>query len=82
MPWFFLGFLVAGTWTGNPYVGLGAGLLAWWLFIQLHPWTGCWWCHESAKRRDASGKNWHFCVVCGGSGRRRRLFAMRRKGDR
>lgn len=78
---FVVGFLAVGTYTGSPVWGIVAGLGAAFIDVQLRPWTGCWWCHESPKRRDQSGKNWRWCWACGGSGRRRRLFAIRWGND-
>ncbi len=76
--WFVVGFVAVGAWTGSAWWGLAAGVAGYVASVQARPWTGCWWCHESPKRRDKGGANWMFCMVCGGSGRRRRLLAIRR----
>jgi hypothetical protein len=57
--------------------GIVAGLIAAWVTVQLFPFTRCWWCKGSPRVTDGSGRNWRNCAVCGGSGRRLRLFARR-----
>lgn len=80
-----LGLLAAGLLSGpaGPWVavpaGVLAGLLAWWLDVQLHPMTVCWWCRGRSRVRDQTGRNWRPCMVCGGSGSRRRAFARRKR---
>jgi hypothetical protein len=75
---FVLAFLVAGVWSQNPWIGLGAGLVAAALVTWWFPNTKCWWCgpRGGPRRMDGSGQYWHNCFVCGGSGKRKRLGAM------
>ncbi|MCW2905136.1 MAG: hypothetical protein JWO67_7401 [Streptosporangiaceae bacterium] len=79
MWWFVAGFLGVGAWSGSPWVGVAGGVVAYLVAVQFHPWTGCWRCGESPKDRDGSGSNWRYCWVCGGKGRRRRVFARRER---
>jgi hypothetical protein len=48
---------------------------SWLAHSWYYPLTGCWWCKEKSKRRNKSGQHWHACLVCGGSGKRRRFGA-------
>lgn len=57
--------------------GVAVGLLAAWVTVQLFPFTRCWWCRGNPRVTDSGGRNWRHCLVCGGSGRRRRVFARR-----
>jgi hypothetical protein len=71
-----------GPYTGSGtsvWLGVGAGLFAWWVDIQLHPITRCWLCSGDPKVRDHKGTSWRNCAACGGSGRRRRLLARRER---
>lgn len=61
------------------WLGAAGGLLAWWIDVQLHPWTSCWNCAGNPKIRDQAGKSWRNCWSCGGSGKRRRVFARRER---
>lgn len=65
--------------TSAVWLGVAAGLLAYWVDVQMHPITSCWNCSGNPKIRDQKGTSWRNCHSCGGSGRRRRLFARREK---
>jgi len=71
-------FVLVGTYTGSAWTGLVAAGMTYFVAVQLRPWTGCLWCRESPKRRDESGRNWRYCWVCAGSGRRLRVLALKR----
>lgn len=58
-------------WLGAALVGVFAWLAHSWYF----PLTGCWWCQEKSKRRNTTGRSWHNCLVCGGSGKQLRVGA-------
>ena len=45
------------------------------LFCRVFPYTACRNCKGSGKSYSPSGKAFRNCRRCGGSGRRRRLFA-------
>lgn len=81
MLWFVVGFLAVGAWSGDPWAGLAAGAICYVMAAQVWPWASCWYCRGAARRRDHTGKVWHFCLVCGGSGRRRRWLARRPRDD-
>jgi hypothetical protein len=61
---------------------VGLGVVAWWILASLYdPHTDCWWCNGSAKRRKSKSdggrsKGFHFCLVCDGSGRRRKFWSV------
>lgn len=56
---------------------VGGGLLVGWLFHSWRrPMTRCWWCNGSPRNYGSSGRSWSNCLVCGGSGRRRRVGAV------
>jgi hypothetical protein len=76
--WFEVWMSVAvGVWSGNPWIGLGAGLVAGVASVWLFPTTKCWYCgpRGGPRRMDSKGENWHDCFVCGGSGKRKRFLA-------
>lgn len=79
MWWFAIGFVAAGAWSGIPWVGLAVGAAAAWIDVQLHPITTCAWCHGDPKVRDIPGTSWRGCFWCGGTGKRGRVFARRRR---
>lgn len=59
---------------------VAAAALACWILDSLYdPLADCWWCSGSSKRRRENGKgkrkSFHLCLVCGGSGRRRRFWS-------
>lgn len=75
---FFVALVAAGTWAGNVWVGLAAGAAAGVVSVWLFPWAKCWWCgpRGGPKRMDSWGTSWRGCLVCGGSGKRKRVLAM------
>ena len=75
---FVVFFVGVGAWSGNPWAGVAAGLVAGAISVWAHPWTKCWWCgpRGGPRRMDSSGSNWRNCWACGGSGKRKRLVAM------
>lgn len=75
---FAVAFIAIGAWTGDPWVGLAAGAAAGVVSVWFYPTTKCWWCgpRGGPRRMDSSETNWHNCLACGGSGRRKRLGAM------
>lgn len=68
------------AWTGDSTVGRGAGagvlILLWLGHSWRFPFTSCWWCSGSPKRRDKGGRNWAPCWMCSGTGRRRRFGSV------
>lgn len=58
---------------------IAAGLVAYWVDVQLHPYTSCWNCSGSPKITDHKGTSWRYCAICGGSGKRRRVLARRER---
>lgn len=86
MWWAIAAFVGLLAWSlprwGSPtalYIA-GVGYVAVYLVtVLLFPWTSCWKCGGDSKVRDAGGKNWRYCQICGGSGNRRRLFARRER---
>lgn len=68
----------AWAWSNALWIGLGAWFLAYFVSVQLHPRTSCWKCGGDSKVRDESGRNFRFCFVCEGSGKRFRFFAIKR----
>lgn len=53
-----------------------AGLAAWWLETQLHPFAHCWWCRGKPRTSWSwCTTAWRECRICGGRGKRRRVLA-------
>lgn len=81
-----------GVWTwaaihwghgpGAIVAGAGAALITYLFSTFKSPRTDCWWCGGNAKRRDGTGRNHHFCLVCGGRGWRLRWGARARSRHR
>lgn len=57
---------------------LGLGVLVVWILTSLYdPHVDCWWCNGSPKRRaKRKSKHYHFCLICGATGRRRRFWSV------
>jgi uncharacterized membrane protein len=74
---FLVVFTAVGVWSGQPLVGVAAGLVAGAVSVWFYPTTRCWYCgpRGGPKRMDSGRKNWHDCFVCGGSGKRKRFGA-------
>lgn len=63
-----------------------AGILLLWYLLDCwcSPWSDCWWCHGSPKRRahGRSRRTFRYCLWpvwlggCGGSGKRRRVGSL------
>lgn len=57
-------------------LGFIAGLTAWWIETQLHPWARCWWCRGNPRTSWSwCTPAWRECQICGGRGKRRRVLA-------
>lgn len=82
-PWAWVAGLGLAVWLG-PIGGIDIGLVAvfvggaagYVLSCRWDPMLDCWWCNGSPKRRNRNKKKrFHFCFVCGGTGRRYALGA-------
>lgn len=72
--------LVAGANWGWPvdvmsFTALAAFVAMYFLRCAQDPYTPCWWCRGKSRRFNSEG-NFHFCWVCGGSGKRDRFGAV------
>lgn len=71
-------WMLVGQGVFGGAVGALAGLAAWWLESQLHPFTNCWWCHGRPRTSWSwCTTAWRECWACGGRGKRRRVLARR-----
>lgn len=64
--------LSQSVWLAAP-----AAVCAYLAHVWVFPYAKCRYCgpRGGPRRTDASGDYWHDCMVCGGSGKRRRLFS-------
>lgn len=81
-PWSWLAGGLAGAWAAGHFGTDGLlvaaytfGGLAYLANCRWNPMADCWWCKGGPKRRDKQ-RHFHWCFVCGGSGRRYRLGAF------
>ena len=80
-----IGVVVVGARTGALYgpelgwtAGAALGVVCWVVHSWYSPLADCWWwwCKGKPKRRTkrGTGKTFHMCLICDGSGRRRRFL--------
>jgi hypothetical protein len=65
--------LAVMLWSGSWALGFGAGVLGYLISCLIYPSARCLKCHGSPRHFAEGGRVWRNCIVCGGSGRRRRL---------
>lgn len=70
----FVGLLLVGKFGVWPAAGVVVLGWLWWSYRR--PNTRCFACKGSPRKHDKSGRNWSYCLVCKGSGKRRRLGAV------
>ena len=77
MTWGVLVGLAVFVWSQSPWLGSGAAVAAYLAHVWVFPYARCRYCgpRGGPRRTDSSGDFWHDCMVCGGSGKRRRLFS-------
>ena len=70
-----VGSLLVGAKYGWPY-GAVLAVACWVAHSWAWPLTDCFWCKSKSKRRNKGGDGavFHMCLVCDGSGRRRRFL--------
>jgi hypothetical protein len=77
MTWGVLVGVAVFVGTQQVWFAIPAAAFAYLAHVWLFPFAKCRYCGSRGgpRRTDSSGRFWHDCPVCGGSGKRRRPFS-------